>query len=162
MKYRYVPTHYEVYQAMNFAESFAEDHMRNGRDEKTLISNIAVGKLGEIAYKNYYGDAVSEVDWSGIPQGKEPDFINKKFSTKIQIKTLNEDTKWCSFGSWNFDILVVFRMVKGEVHYINTYTNPILREKAKSSKFNNGWYFYPSDDVNQEYPAPPEGYNYYP
>jgi hypothetical protein len=165
MKFRYRPTEEDFRLAREFSDRTSNDHIRGKRSESEVRGNIILGKLGEIAYKRYFEDEVSDVDWTGIPQGKEPDFVNLKFGTKIQIKTIDGTTKWCSFQNWNFDVLVLFRMMNGVLHYIDTYTCPVLKEKAKESNYGRYWYFYPEGDLvydSGKYPPPPTGYNYYP
>jgi hypothetical protein len=167
MKFRYRPTDEDWKIARDFCERTINDHIRGKRSLFELRENIILGKLGEIAYKKYWEDDVNDVDLSGIPQGKEPDFLKKEEGTrdiKVQIKTIEGTSKWVTFSNWNFDLLVVFQMKNGILHYIDTYTNPVLKEKARESNYSKGWYFDPTTSITKfgNYPEPPVGYNYYP
>ncbi len=165
MKYRYRPTEEDWQLAREFCERTMNDHIRGTRSLFELKENIILGKLGEIAYKKYWEEEVTEVDWSGTPQGKEPDFLKSEGPSqiKVQIKTIEGNSKWATFYNWNFDILVLFRMKNGILHYIDTYTYPVLKERARQSNYNKGWYFDPETWTKfGNYPSPPDGYNYYP
>jgi len=165
MKFRYRPSEEDWQTSREFANKTMNDHIRGKRSESELKSNIILGKLGEIAYKNYWEDEVTDVDWTGIPQGKEPDFLKTVGNSKlkVQVKTIEGTTKWATFSNWNFDILVLFQMKNGILHYIETYTYPMLKEKARESNFTKGWYFDPDTTTKfGHYPPPPPGYTYLP
>jgi hypothetical protein len=165
MKYRYYPTQEDIQKATSFAEKFISDHIRGTRSVEVMKRDMVIGKLGEIAYRRYWGDSVSEVEWSGIPQGSQPDFIRNSESDqpiRVEIKTIEKETKWCTFGNWNFEELVLFRLEDGVIHWINTYTYPILKEKAKLSNFGKKWYFDPELSFRREIKPSPPNYNYYP
>ncbi len=167
MKYRYHPTQEDIRIATSFAKKYINDHIRGTRSIEVMKRDIVMGKLGEIAYKKYWGDSVSEIELSGTPQGSQPDFIRKDSnsyqSIRVEVKTIESETKWCTFGNWNFEELVLFRLEDGVLHWVNTYTRPILKEKAKPSNFSKKWYFDPEPSyVKMEIKPPPPGYNYYP
>lgn len=123
-----------------FINRSLNDHMRFTRDESTLKNNIRIGKLGEIAYKAYAGDNISEIDWKPIPQ-PGPDFRSIE-GTGIQVKTIAEDARWCSFYNWNFDTLVVLRMKGDLIELIGEFDLEFLKGIAKKSNF-KGWYIDP-------------------
>lgn len=147
MKYRYHPTLEDIKLATDFAEKYINDHIRGTRSVEVMKRDIVTGKLGEIAYKRYWGDSVSEIELSGTPQGSQSDFIRKdaEKSIRVEIKTIERETKWCTFGNWNFDELVLFRLEDGVIYWINTYTYSTVKQKAKPSNFSRKWYFHPEE-----------------
>ena len=123
-----------------FINRSLNDHMRFTRDESTLKNHIRIGKLGEIAYKAYAGDSISEIDWKPIPQSG-PDFRSID-GTGIQVKTITEDSKWCTFYNWNFDTLAVLRMNGDLIELVGEFDLEFLKGIAKKSNF-KGWYIDP-------------------
>lgn len=127
----------------DFIRRAAETHMRGSRTLEEVKDDIRVGKLGEIAYKDYCGDSINEVDWKGLVQLDGLDFTHED-GRGIQVKTLREDTKWCTFYDWKWDILVSLRIVGNEIHLLGEFDKEYLQRVAKSSKW-KGWYFYPEN-----------------
>jgi hypothetical protein len=125
----------------DFIQRSAETHMRGSRSLDEVKEDIRVGKLGEIAYKDYCGESINEVDWKGVVQMDGLDFTHED-GRGIQVKTLREDTKWCTFYDWKWDSLVVLRMIGNEIHLLGEFDKEYLKRTARESKW-KGWYFYP-------------------
>ncbi len=138
---KYLITSEDELLVSDFIERSAINHVRNNRTLDQVKEDIRIGKLGEIAYKHWYRDLISPIDWSGIPQGTSPDFRDTD-GKGIQVKTMRSNTKWCSFYNWDFDRLAALRFVDGEIHLIKEFQRDQLKSIAKSSKW-SGWYFYP-------------------
>jgi hypothetical protein len=127
----------------DFIQRAYQYHIRSKRSEDEVKEDIRIGKLGEIAYKAYVGNDANEIDWSGIPQGTGEDFVHLERG-KIQVKTLREDSKWCTFYNWNFDELVVFRIVRDQVLLIGEFSKENLKNDARKSNW-SGWYIDPEN-----------------
>lgn len=119
----------------------AHAHMNGSRSLEQVKEDIRVGKLGEIAYKNYCGDSINEIDWKGHVQFDGLDFKHQN-GKGIQVKTLNQNTTWCTFNDWQWDILVALRLIGNKIHLIGEYDKAYVTGIAKKSKW-KGWYFYP-------------------
>lgn len=129
----------------DFIERSMSNHIRSTRSEAQVKEDIRVGKLGEIAYKHYCGDDISEIDWEDRVQGDGLDF-KRKDGTGIQVKTLNSDTKWCTFYDWKWDILVVFRLVGDTIELIGEFDRSYVKGIARESNW-KGWYIDPEKCV---------------
>ena len=125
----------------DFIERSANSHMKYTRSIEQVKDDIRVGKSGEIAYKDYCGDSINEVDWKGLVQMDGLDFTHED-GRGIQVKTLNEDTKWCTFYDWKWDVIVAMRMIGGEIHLIGEFDKEYLKGIARKSNW-KGWYFDP-------------------
>ncbi len=141
MKYQLTPT--DTNTLNEFVERATRDHMSYGRTYDKIAEDIRVGKAGEIAYKHYCGSDISEIDWSGRVQTDGLDFRHQD-GRGIQVKTLREDSKWCSFSDWKWDVLVVMREIGTEIHLIGEFDRPYLESKARPSNW-KGWYFDPTN-----------------
>lgn len=140
---KYKVTEEDILLVEDFIQRAANNHFAFSRDYQEITENIRIGKLGEIAYKAYAGDEVGGVDWSGIPQGTSPDFFRKD-GRGIQVKTLNHDTRWCSFYNWDFDELAVLRINSrvNEIRLIGVFERQFIKSIASKSKW-RGWYIDP-------------------
>lgn len=141
MKYQLTQT--DINTLNEFIERSTRDHLSYGRTYDQIAEDIRVGKAGEIAYKHYCGSVISEIDWSGRVQTDGLDFRHQD-GRGIQVKTLREDSKWCSFSDWKWDVLVVMREVGKEIHLIGEFDRPYLESVAKRSNW-KGWYFDPTN-----------------
>lgn len=127
----------------SFANRTASNHMRGERSHNQVVKDIIVGKLGEIAYKNYKGNAINDIDWSGVVQYDGLDFKSKE-GKGIQVKTLNVDAKWATFNDWKWDLLVIQRLEGRAIKLIGEYEKDSIRSVARPSNW-KGWYFNPKD-----------------
>ena len=125
----------------DFIQRSAKDHMQRTRTFAELKEDIRIGKLGEIAYKDYCGESINEVDWKGVVQTDGLDFKHED-GRGIQVKTLNTNTKWCAFPDWKWDVLVVLRENNGSIHMIGEFEKEYVKTKAKKSNW-SGWYIDP-------------------
>lgn len=127
----------------DFIERSANNHIRYTRSIERVKEDIRVGKLGEIAYKRYCGDEISEIDWTGKPQGDGLDF-KRKDGIGIQVKTINVDAKWCTFSDWKWDILVIYKMIGNEILLIGEFDREYIKGIARKSNW-KGWYIDPTN-----------------
>jgi hypothetical protein len=139
MKYQLTQTDKDTIE--DFVTRSTTDHLSYGRTYDKIAEDIRVGKSGEVAYKNYCGSDISEIDWSGRVQTDGLDFKHQD-GRGIQVKTLREDSKWCSFSDWKWDVLVVMREIGGEIHLIEEFEREYLQTRARKSNW-KGWYFDP-------------------
>lgn len=121
----------------------AKDHRSNNRTIEEVSSDIRIGKLGEIAYKQYCGNSINGIDWKGIVQTDGLDFKHVD-GRGIQVKTLREETKWCTFYDWKWDVLVVMRMIGNTIHLIGEFEKEYVKTVARKSNW-NGWYINPEN-----------------
>jgi hypothetical protein len=125
----------------DFIDRSAKDHRSNNRTLDEVKEDIRIGKLGEIAYKQYCGNSINEIDWKGIVQMDGLDFTHED-GRGIQVKTMREDTKWCTFYNWKWDVLVVMRMIGNSIHLIGEFDKEYIKANARKSNW-NGWYINP-------------------
>ncbi len=125
----------------DFIKRSAHSHMHYSRTLEQVKEDIRVGKLGEIAYKDYCGDSINGVDWKGLVQMDGLDFTHED-GRGIQVKTLNKDTTWCTFYDWKWDVIVVMRIVGGEIHLLGEFDKEYVKGIARKSNW-KGWYFDP-------------------
>ena len=127
----------------DFIQRAAETHMRSTRSVERVKEDIRVGKLGEIAYKDYRRDSINEVDWKDIVQLDGIDFTYSD-GRGIQVKTLNSDSQWCTFYDWKWDVIVVMRMIGDTIHLIGEFNKEQIQGISRKSNW-KGWYFDPKN-----------------
>lgn len=127
----------------DFINRSAKDHRSNKRTLDEVKEDIRIGKLGEIAYKQYCGNSINEVDWKGVVQMDGLDFTHED-GRGIQVKTLREDTKWCTFYNWKWDVLVIMRMVGNSIHLLGEFDREYIKSNARKSNW-SGWYINPEN-----------------
>lgn len=140
--YKYKITDTDLDLVEDFIERAAKDHIRRRRSEDEVKEDIRIGKLGEIAYWNYANPHCGPIDWSGICQGEGADFTHDD-GTKVQVKTIREDSKWASFYNWNFDRLVIFRENGDEIELLKDLELEEVKSIARKSNW-KGWYIDPN------------------
>jgi hypothetical protein len=138
---KYQLTKNDVLTIEEFVTRSTTDHRSYGRLYDKISQDIRVGKAGEIAYKNFHGSDISEIDWSGRVQTNGIDFTHQD-GRGIQIKTIRADSKWCSFTDWQWDTLAVIREIGDQFHLIGEFDKAHLEKRAKPSNW-HGWYFNP-------------------
>ena len=136
---RYLITNEDLLAASNFAKASYKHHLSHGRSEKEVFQNIITGKLGEIAYHKIVGDEVNEVNL--IPsEDPDPgwDFIAKN-GDRIQVKTVQPNYRWVSFGNYYWDRLVVMKIDGNVCTLLRDMHITEVKSLSQKSKF-NGWY----------------------
>ena len=140
MKYTPTETDYDLVE--RFATTSAFNHFAGSRDYEGIVDDIVIGKLGEIAYKSWMGDDVSDPDLT-FRENADPgwDFVDKN-GIKIQVKTLRSSTKWVTFYNWNWDRLEIIRFDGQDFIHIRSVHREEVQKIARPSKF-RGHYFKP-------------------
>lgn len=136
----YQPTREDYNKVKTFAIESAKGHMKLKRTIDEIISDIIVGKLGEMAYKRWMGDEVSEIDLRVYSQSDPGwDFV-KADGTRVQVKTLRSGVNWVSFNNWYWDELVVVRYHINYFQLEHIKTKTEINGITKRSKF-RGYYY---------------------
>jgi hypothetical protein len=137
---RYQPTEEDYDIVKSFALSSAKYHIKRKRTLDEVISDIIVGKLGEISYKSWMGDSVSETDLVAKTE-HDPgwDFV-KIDGTRVQVKTLRTGVNWVSFSNWNWDEIAVIRYHVNYFELEHIKTKKEVNAITKPSKF-RGFYY---------------------
>lgn len=128
--------------AYSYAELAAVKHKSYGRDLQTIIKNICVGKMGEIAYCLMYDLLVSGINMSGL-KGPDPgwDLIHDGF--KIDVKTtetplgrvyFNPDYAHCDRYA-----IITMNPVTGEFTHVLTMDKGLA---LRNSKCEDGRWFW--------------------
>jgi hypothetical protein len=136
----YQPTREDYDRVKEFAIGTVKYHMKRKRTHDEIVSDIIVGKLGEVAYKNWMGDGVSEIDLEIRPEADPGwDFV-KTDGTRVQIKTLRQGINWVSFNNWYWDELVAIRYNVNYFELEHIKTRSEINGIARPSKF-RGFYY---------------------
>jgi hypothetical protein len=136
------PTKDQLKEIVEYANSTVANYpnRNNRRSVKEVHSDIVIGKLGELAYKSWMGNEVSEVDLI-VRKEEDPGWdFTKTDGTRVQVKTIRSGIKWVTLGNFYWEELVVIRYDKGnfELEHIKTKTE--VNGIAKRSKF-KGYYY---------------------
>ena len=142
MKPSFHPTKDQLKEIVEYANSTVANYpnRNNRRSVKEVHSDIVIGKLGELAYKSWMGNEVSEVDLI-VRKEEDPGWdFTKTDGTRVQVKTIRSGIKWVTLGNFYWEELVVIRYDKGnfELEHIKTKTE--VNGIAKRSKF-KGYYY---------------------
>lgn len=135
----YQPTRKDFELAKDFAINAAKYHRRGKRTKDEIISDIIIGKIGEIAYKSWMGSEVNDLNYSFGNPDDGWDFT-KSNGDRVQVKTLRPETNWVTFNNWYWEELVVIR------YYVNYFQLEHIKSKseinaiAKPSKY-RGFYY---------------------
>ena len=125
--------------AAEFANSAYQFHTSHGRTDKQLIHDIVIGKLGEIAYKKILGDAINDTDLS-VHEDPDPGWdFELKNGDRIQVKTVQSNYPWVSFGNFYWDRLAIIQIEGNECTLIRDMHITEVKKVAEKSK-SNGWY----------------------
>ena len=128
---------------LQIASTFAKEayllHMSNGRTHKQVFRDIITGKLGEVAYKRIVGDAVNDTNFF-VSEDPDPgwDFVSET-GDRIQVKTVQPDYQWISFGNYYWDRLVIIQIDGNECTLLKDMHITEVKQIAEKSKF-KGWY----------------------
>lgn len=121
----------DIDEAKTFAESQKSKSISNAD-----IDYYFLGKLGEIAYRNWHGSSVKYSNTNKVTDFTRSDGI------RLAVTTVNKDTKWAVFNDWEFDVLVVLRKIEDRIFCINEVSKDQLKKIAKPSRW-RGWFFNP-------------------
>jgi hypothetical protein len=136
----YQPSIEDYEKAKEFAIVSAKNHRSNGRNENEIISNIIIGKLGEIAYKNWMGSSVNDPKLEPTIEPDDGwDFV-KSDGTRVQVKVIGENAKWVSFTNWYWDELVVIRYRQNYLQLEHIKSKSQIHGISKKSSF-KGFYY---------------------
>jgi hypothetical protein len=136
----YQPTREDYDKVTEFAIESAKYHLKHKRTLDEIISDIIVGKLGEMAYKSWMGDGVSEIDLEVHPEADPGwDFV-KTDGTRVQVKTIRQGINWVSFDNWYWEELVVIRYNVNYFQLEHIKTKSEVNGIARPSKF-RGFYY---------------------
>ena len=140
----YHPTNVDIDRCLTFATASVDSHYNNNRRTRDeIIEDIVVGKLGEIAFQSWFPG----IGPPKLKPTKDPDpgwDLLRDNGDRIQVKTLNEGTKWVSFDNWNWDFIAAIRFIPNEncFRLLHINTKSTINGIAKKSKF-GGWYYNP-------------------
>jgi hypothetical protein len=136
----YKPSYEDFLRVKEFALESSKFHMNSNRNSKELVSDIIIGKLGELAFKHWMGNEISDVDLQPkIDPDPGWDFV-KSDGTRIQVKTIRKGVNWVSFTNWYWEELAVIRYDKNLFELQHIKTKSEINGIAKSSKF-RGFYY---------------------
>jgi hypothetical protein len=125
--------------ASEFAKESHQLHSSHGRTDKQVIHDIIVGKLGEIAYKKILGDEIGNMDLS-IHEDPDPGWdFEAKNGDRIQIKTVQPNYQWVTFGNYYWERLVIMQIEGNECTLLRDMHITEVKQLAEKSKF-KGWY----------------------
>ena len=125
--------------ASEFAKGAYQLHKSHGRTDKQVIHDIVIGKLGEIAYKKILGDEVSNTDLC-IHEDPDPGWdFEAKNGDRIQIKTVQPNYQWVTFGNYYWERLVIMQIEGSECTLLRDMHITEVKQVAEKSKF-KGWY----------------------
>jgi len=133
--FKYKITRSKIIATIEYVEDNYKNYFIGDRNISTLINNILIGKLGEVAYFNiFYENIKYSLMWEERPNGY--DFVLSD-GTKVDVKTI--DKKWkkrvyFKFGDfYDFDELALISLSK---KCKGTYLGSISKEEAiKNKKF---------------------------
>jgi hypothetical protein len=135
----YQPSIEDYERAKEFAIESVKNHRSYGRNSDEIISDIIVGKLGEMAYKSWMGSEVNEIDLTTYGHDDGWDFV-KSDGTRVQVKVIGKDVNWVSFTNWYWEELVVIRHHQNYFQLEHIKSKSQIHEIAKKSKF-KGFYY---------------------
>ena len=125
--------------AAEFANSAYQSHISHGRTDKQLMHDIVIGKLGEIAYKKILGDAINDTDLT-VHEVSDPGWdFEAKNGDRIQVKTVQPNYPWVSFGNYYWERLAIIQIEGNECTLIRDMHITEVKKVAEKSK-SNGWY----------------------
>jgi len=136
---KYLITNEDILAVSDFAKATYKFHMSHGRSDKEVFQNIVTGKLGEIAYKSFAGNEVSKVN---LTPSEDPDpgwDFESKNGDRIQVKTVQSDYQWVSFGNYYWDRLVIIQINENSCTLLRDMHITEVKQIAEKSKF-KGWY----------------------
>ena len=134
------PTREQYDLIRQFAIDSSKYHARRKRTKEEVISDIIIGKLGELAYKTWMGNEVSEVDLS-IREDPDPGWdFTKTDGTRVQVKTIRPNVNWVTFNNFYWEEMAVIRYHVNYFELVHIKTKSEINGITKPSKF-RGYYY---------------------